>query len=232
VVRIVALALLVTAAAVEAAAALAAQSPKALRAAILAAARAQHSVHYVSKATGAGGSGTIVGDVAAKRGVQRIAFRKGGGSGRATVLVVHRTAYVRGDAFTLRDFFGFSASQSKRYAHRWITIPSTSPAYAGVAAAVTLGSFLTQIIPKTHLVRVSGTVGGRPVVGVRGVARHEGESLVQTVYARAQGTRLPVREMEKGSAGFHGVTSIGPWNRRVHVQAPLRAVTVARVLGH
>ena len=218
-------------AAVGAAVALAAQSPKALRNAIFAAARAQHSVHYVSKQTGPGRSGTIVGDVARGRGMQRITFRTNGRTGRATVLVVHRTAYIRGDAFTLQSFFGFSASQAQQHANQWITIAHTSPAYASVAAAVTLPSFLGEIYPQANLTRVSGSVGGRRVVGVRGAARHEGERLVETVYARAQGTPLPVEEDETASGGFRGRTNIGPWNRPVRVRPPGHAVTVSRVLA-
>jgi len=219
-------------AAAAAAVALAAQSPKSLRNAIFSAARAQQSVHYVSKSAGRGSSGTIVGDVAPGQGVQRITFRKNGRTGRATVLVVHRTAYIRGGAFTLQSFFGLGASQAKQYANQWITIAHTSPAYATVAAAVTLPSFLDKIYPQANLVRVPGSVGGlRPTVGVRGAATHEGERLVETVYARAQGTPLPVEEVEAGSGGSHGRTSIGPWNRPVRFQAPEHAVTVSRTLA-
>jgi hypothetical protein len=229
--RIAALICVGGAAAAAAAVALAAQSPKAVRSAIFAAARGEHSVHYVSRSSGSG-STAVVADVGATRGIQRITFRKGGASGRATVLVVSRTAYILGDAFSLRGFFGFSASQAKRYKNQWITIPHTSPAFGTVAAAVTLGSFLTEVYPQANLARVRGSVDGRQVVGVRGVSRHEGERVVETVYARAKGAPLPVEEKETGSAGFHGLTRVGPWNRPVRVQAPGHAVPASLVLGH
>ncbi len=229
--RLLALVLLLATAAVGAGVAFAAQSPKALRSAIFAAARAQHSVHYVSKSTGPGGSGTVVGDVAATRGVQRITFRKAGRTGRATVLLVDRTAYLRGDGLTLRGFFGFSASDSTRLAHHWLTIRHTSPAYAPVADAVTLGSFLDEIYPQVDLARASGSVGGRRVVGLRGVSRHEGERLAEALYARARGAPLPVQEKETGSTGTHGLVSIGPWNGPVRVQPPGNTVPVSLVVG-
>jgi hypothetical protein len=222
------------AAAVAAGAAVAAAhattSPTALRDAIFAAARAQRSLHYVARPRGPGGAATIVADVAAASGVQRIAFRQGSEAGRATVRVVRRTAYIRGDAFTLRGFFGFSASQARRYAGVWISIGHRSRAYPAVAAAVTSGSFLAEIYPQADLVRVFGSFAGRRLVGVRGSARHEGAQLVETVYARPAGTPLPVLERERGPAGYRAVTEIGPWNRPLRVRAPAHAVPFSRVV--
>src|SRR5215470_4901373 len=100
-------------------AAFASQSPKALRAAILDAARSRHSVHYVLTSVGPAQT-RMVADVGADRGVQRIAFTKAGKTGQVTVIVVNRTAYVRGDAFTLHNYMEFTKQQSTRYAGRWI----------------------------------------------------------------------------------------------------------------
>jgi hypothetical protein len=219
------------AAAAAAAVALAAQSPNALRAAIFSAARAQHSVHYVARTSVSGVSVTTVGDVAAKRGIQHITFRGNGRSGRATVLVLPGPAYMRGDEVALQGFFGLTASQAGRYTHVWISIPRGNGAYAEIAAAVTLGSFLDEIYPQTKLVRVSGAVGGRRVIGVRGLARHEGQRFVETLYARAQGRRLPVLETDAGASGFRSRTTIGPWNGTVHVRAPANPVPISRVVS-
>ena len=69
--------------------------------AILAAGRAQHSVHYIV----AGSFGSLRlrqnGDAARARGIQRISFTKAGKTGRVTVIVAARTAYIRADAFAL-----------------------------------------------------------------------------------------------------------------------------------
>ena len=99
--RIVTCALVVAVAAGAAAVAFAAQSPKALRASIFAAARKQHAVHYVESGAAQGLHQTMVGDVAGARGSQRITFTIQGRTGSFTVLVVHRTAYLRGTSFAL-----------------------------------------------------------------------------------------------------------------------------------
>jgi hypothetical protein len=189
-------------------------------------ARAQRSVHYVVTSAGVGGGGlTIVADVAAAQGVQRIVYRRAGKSGRATIRVVRRTAYIRGDAFALHGFLGFTTAQSTRYAGRWLALSHTSAAYATVAAAVTLKSFLAQIYPQTHLSRVHGTLAGHRLEGVRGNASHEGVSFVETVYARAGRSRLPVEESETSAkVGFSSRTVIGPWNETVRVRAPNHAL--------
>ena len=228
--RVATLAVFLAAAAAAAAVALAAQSPRQLRAAIFSAAHAQHSVHYVARTSAAGGSITTAGDVAAKRGVQHITFRGGGRSGRATVLVLPGPAYIRGDDVALQGFFGLSPAQSRRYARVWISVPRANGVYSQIAAAVTLGSFLDEIYPQAKLVRLSGSVGGRRVVGVRGLARHEGQRFLETLYAPAQGQPLPMLETDMGAA-VHSLTAIGPWNRAVRVRAPAHAVPISRVVA-
>src|ERR1051325_20156 len=81
---------------------------------IIAAVRAQRSFHYVAVSTGNGVQLSIVGDAARDRGVQRITYRRGGVSGHATVLVAANTAYIRGDAFTLRHYMSFAAAAASK----------------------------------------------------------------------------------------------------------------------
>jgi hypothetical protein len=200
-------------------------SPKALRHAIFSVARAQRSVHYVVSSVGSSGNVTIVGDAAARRGVQRIMYENSGRSGRATVLVAARTAYLRGDAFTLRGFLGFTKAQAKRYAHAWISVLPTSRAYHSLAAAVTLGSLLTEIYPQADLTLARTKLHGRRLIGVRGAARHDGVPFVEIVFARAHGSRLPVEELETAlQTSFRSRTVFGPWNGKVPVHVPAHAV--------
>jgi hypothetical protein len=207
-------------------------SPKALRHAIFSSARAQRSVHYVSVSTGSGGSVRIVGDAARRRGIQRIVYGDAGRSGRATVLVAARTAYVRGDAFTLHGFLGFTKAQAKRYAREWISVPPTGSAYHSLAAAVTLGSLLDEIYPQTDLTLARAKLHGRRLLGVRGSARHDGVQFVEIVYARAGGSRLPVEELETAVAtSFSSRTALGPWNGKVRVRVPAHAVPFSGGLG-
>ena len=231
--RIGVLVLVLATAALTAAVALAAQSPKQLRAAMFAAASARHSVHYVSTTSAPGRTIRIVGDVGPKLGSQRITLKLGGHSGQAAVLVVGGSAYIRGNAFTLQNFFPFTQAQATKYAGQWISIPSTSGAYSAVSADATFSSFLADLLPTTDLSLVRAKVAGKSAVGLRGMIRQAGTKLVETVYAPASGTPLPFSEkaVVNGSKGA-GVTRISRWNEAVHITAPPNAVPITTVVGH
>lgn len=230
--RIGALVLVIAAAAVAAAAARAAQSPRQLRAAMLKAASARHSVHYVSTSSAPGHAIRIVSDVGRGRGIQRIRVTSQGQSGPATVLVVGRSAYIRGNAFTLHDYFPLTQAQAARYAGTWISIPSTSGAFAAVAADATFASFLSDLLPRKHLAVVRARIAGRKAVGVRGTVRQGKLELVETVYAPARGKPLPFEEKAVAVGGpGRSRTRMSRWNEPVHVAAPAHAVPISTVVG-
>lgn len=231
--RVGAFVLLVAVAAGTAAVALAAESPRQLRAAMLKAASARHSVHYVSTSSDGGHTVRMVSDVGRGRGIQRITFTSSGHSGPATILVVGRSAYIRGNAFTLRSFFEFTQAQSVRYAGTWISIPAADPAFSAVAADATFASFLRDLLPRKRLELVRATVAGRRAVGVRGTVRQAGVNVVETVYAPARGAPLPFQE-KAVAAGRPGtsLTRMSRWNEPVHVTAPAHAVPISTVVGH
>jgi hypothetical protein len=225
--------LVVAAAALATGVALAARSPQQWRAAMLHAASSQHSVHYVSVSTEPGVKNLQVSDVGPGRGIQRITVTKHGRSGPATVLIVGHIAYIRGNTFTLHDYFPFTKKQAKKYSGTWISIPPSSPAYSAVAADATFASFLSDLLPRKDLSVVRATIAGRKAVGVRGIVRQQqGAKLIETVYAPASGTPLPYAE-RVAVVGLRGTGSVrmSRWNEPVHLKAPKHAVPISAVLG-
>ena len=220
------------AAAVAASVALAARSPQQWRAAMLAAASARHSVHYVSTSSASGHSIRMVADVGKGRGIQRITFTSHGHSGPAAILIAGRTAYIKGNVFTMRNFFGFPQAKAKQYSGKWISIPSTSSGYSAIAADATFASFLADLLPAKHLTLVRATIAGKKSVGVRGTARQGGVKLMATVYAPARGTPLPF-EVKAAPAGGSGTSlaRMSRWNEPVRVTAPANAVPISTVVG-
>lgn len=208
-----------------------AQTPVQLRASIVAAASSQHSVHYVSASTSATVSVTIACDAGSSSGIQQITFRKGKTTGHVTVVVVGRTAYLRGDAFTLADFIGIKTAGAKKYANTWIVVPSSHPAFAPIAAAVTLVSAIDELGAKTGtLTRTAARLGGKSVVGVRSVAKVNGVSVTDTLLAQDAKLRLPVQELVTHS-GFRATNTFSRWNEPVSVKKPGKAVPIATVLA-
>jgi hypothetical protein len=230
--RLGALALVVAAVAVAAAVALAAQSPKALRNAIAAAARSQHSVHWQGTDVVGGARALTGADVSTSEGSQHVTFYLGQTKAHVQILVVDHTAYVNGDALGLRLNLGLTSAQATKYAGQWISIPKTAKLYAGTAEADTLGSLVTSIVPRGHVTAFSAKLHGSRIVGVRSVHGKGKKKTLQILDARAHGKRLPVEEDEV-TPGMNAIsrTVLSRWNEAVQVQAPANAVPISTVLG-
>lgn len=205
-------------------------SPTQLLASILAAARAERSVHYAT----AGRYGVVrvsfVGDAGVTRGIQRITYRKDTRTGHVRVIVSANTAYVYGDAFTLVNYMGFTAAQASKYGRVWILIPRADSSYSTVAAGVNLSSTINELKLSGQLSIVPDTkIGGQRVFGVRAKkTSSSGHRTVDTLYARAAGAPLPVKEI--ASQGTMRLTAtFGRWNEPIHVATPTAPVPISVV---
>jgi len=220
----------VLATSIPGAAAAAAGSPSKLLASILAAARAQRSVHYESSANLGPIRVGFVGDAGVARGIQRVTYRNGTQTGRVTVIVSANTAYVRGDSFTLHNFMRFTATQAAKYEHVWILIPHTDRVFSPVAADVTFASTIDELSVSGRLSIVRGTkIDGQRVLGVRATkTSSSGQIRVDTLYARAAGAPLPVREVASQGT-MQATATFSGWNERVHVAVPASPVPISVV---
>jgi hypothetical protein len=225
------LAVLAVAAATTAVALAASRSPKELRSAIFAAAKKQHSVHYVEHGAAAGLRQTMVCDVAKTRGIQRISFTLRGKKGHFTVIVVKRVAYLRGSAYALHGYLGYTPTQAATYHGRWISIPPTNRRYKDLAASVTFSSFLHDIYPSAPLRLVTTTNGGRTVTGVSGTNDEAGPAkFMEVVFPDSRLRPLAVSDVD-AKLGFIDTLKIGRWNEAVRVTAPANAVPISTVIG-
>src|SRR5207249_4872423 len=84
-------------------------------------------------------------------------------------IVAANTAYLRGDRFTLQAYLGLTAGQASRFAGRWFFLKPPSGAYAVVAEAVRLQSFVAELrMPAPYTTAPATTIGGKHVTGVEG----------------------------------------------------------------
>lgn len=201
----------------------AAKSPRVFRSAILKAALAKHSVHYVTVSRVLGARVKMVSDVAANRGIQRVTFTRKGRTGHATTVVVKSTAYIRGDAFALHAYMRLPKSFASHHAGRWIAIPHTSPIYRLATSDVTFKSFISDSVPLHHLSVVRGKGANRKLRGLRGRER-EGGTL--TIYVPKRGPRLLVkgRDVVRGAYRATSRVRMSHWNEPVRVRAPAHAI--------
>jgi hypothetical protein len=166
-----------------------------------------------------GDAETMVGDAARDRGIQRITYSHAGETGHVTVLVVRTTAYVRGDTFTLTKYLGLTDAQAARYTGRWFSLKPPSGAYAAVAEAVRMGSFVDELLmPGPYRNAPAATFGGRRFAGVRTKLVRAGRTALVSLYV-ASDTKLPVAQVIEGSTGKI-TTTLGRWNERVSLAAP------------
>jgi hypothetical protein len=211
-------------------AATASDTPSKALASIVAAASAQASVHYTSTTDFGAEQVSFVGDAGLVDGSQTITYTKSGKTGHVTVIVSGGAAYIRGDAFTLKNYIGFAAAPATDYAGKWVRFPKTDKGYATLAAGVTLPSVVSELGLGGRLTSVpTTTIGAQQVFGVRGTdAPAKGVATVNTVYARAVGTRLPVEEV-----ATHGsiklTMSFSNWNETIAIPAPNGSVAISVV---
>ena len=168
---------------------------------------------------------TIETDAAAGRGIQQITYRKRGKTGHVTVIVADDTAYLRGDAFTLANYLGFAVGPAANYAGKWVRFPHSDTGYDLVAAGVTMSLTIDELDLSGTLSRVRDTtIDGQRVFGVRGTTA----AVVDTVYARATGSHLPVREVvTKGAASV--TWDYSKWNEHVDVTVPKTSTPISVV---
>ena len=203
---------------------LAGQPAKQILAEAVAAARAAGTLHFDSTTRQGPVSAVYSDDSATRVGRQVITIS---GGGRATVLVVGKAAYIRGNAAALAGFFGLPGATAARLASRWIVMRPRDPGYQQIVAGVTTGSVLTEATPVGPLAKTEPTtVDGQSVIGVRGrVAASVGlpAGATDTVYIAATGRPLLVSCQEAaGNARLSVVFS--RWGQAVHVAAPRHAV--------
>jgi hypothetical protein len=207
-------------------------SPKQLLASILAAANARRSVHVISIAEYGTVRLTEIDDAGTKVGVQRLTLVESGHTGHVTVIATGAAAYVRGDAFTLANYIGATPAAAKKYADAWIKFTPTDKGYKNTIAGVTLASEIEQLTPAAPLRTIRHvTIGGVSAFGVRGVTpSSQPPPAEDTIYARAVGAPLPVKQVVKLGKQRLTVT-LSRWNEPIRLRIPRKTVRASVALA-
>jgi hypothetical protein len=122
-------------------------------------------------------------------------------------------------------------SVAKKYAGRWIAISHDNPEFAKAAQDVTFDSAVQDMalagIP--HMVSPT-TIAGVPVVGLASTTTSSRGEMVETLYARAKGSPLPVQEILR-TGNEWSVLTISHWHEGVHVTAPKHSARITTVVA-
>jgi hypothetical protein len=149
------------------------------------------------------------------------------GAGHATELVIAGVGYVRGSsAAVLNGFLQLPAADS-RLTHKWIVFRPGDPGYQQVVSGMTLGSFMTEIMPTGSLTKTGRTtLDGQAVIGVRGKAPASDDmpaGATETIYIAATGKPLPVACVERVSTAQVSAV-FSRWGQAVTLQKPRHTV--------
>jgi hypothetical protein len=200
----------------------------------------QPSLHYVSTSVGDGLTTTIVGDVNRTSGTQTIVVSYKGVKATMVIELVGHEAYFRGDAAAIEVLINLTAPQSDAAAGRWVSVVPADSVYQSTAAALTVGSVMSELALSPPIRGESAaTYGGRSVVQISGAWIGEGVTAKDHATGEIDLTRgaapLPiafqgVMPATANAARFEASIVVGKWGEAVHVVPPASSVPLATIL--
>jgi hypothetical protein len=214
---------LATAVAVCSAATASAVSPAQEVAAALSAGLGEHSVRWISTESANGIKLGIVSDVGQAAGSQIITWTQGSAEGILSVVLIHDTAYLIGNAAGLY-VQGFTSAAASAEANKWIAVKPSSADYASAAAGLTISSALAPLQMSGSVTAAPGAkILGMATAGFKGTSKpFEGQpGAPEELYLRSSGKPLPVEVVQKGTT-----TQFDNWGEPIKVTPPLGAISV------
>jgi hypothetical protein len=197
-------------------------------------------LHYVSTSVGNGLTTTIDGDVDQTSGIQTIVVSYQGVKAAIVIELIGHEAYFRGDAAAIEVLINLTARQSTAAAGQWVSVVPADAVYKSTAAALTVGSVISEITLSKPLTGERTVVdGGRTVVQISGAWIGEGITAKDHATAKLEVTRdagpLPLRFIgltpkSASSSRFTENLVIGKWGEAVHVARPPFSVPLATIL--
>jgi len=204
-------------------------------AAAVTATKRESSFHFEESATSGSSGVSVVADVGTAGGEQHITIHQGSEVGKVTVMLAGGTAYFEGDASGLEGLTGMSTKVAGEVAGKWISVPSTSASFAGLAGSLAVKSAASQLVQLAGTLtkgRTSIKLGHR-AVAVKATESTKTANLALTMYVRTTGAALPISvegtTQESGSAAHVISASFSDWGEVLHLTAPTGALPIASV---
>jgi hypothetical protein len=190
----------------------------------LAASRSESSVFWKGVTTADGATVVETTNAGTSHGNQTVTVTVGTrNAGSISIELFGNTVYLKGDTADALLFQGFTPAAASAEANQWISVPSSQPFYAVVAAGLTVKSTVQELDLTGQLTQARRTkVLGRSVIGIKGTLSVEGVTGPAVLYVRRHGTPLPVEETM--SEGGVGVVTLGRWGEPVTIGSPPAAV--------
>jgi len=196
----------------------------------------QKGVHFVSVAKQSGTTLRVVGDTGVSSGTQSLTVTHGSTVEHMHAMVVGSTGYVQANSTALRNVIGLSAANSKKYANKWLSFPTSNGTLASlvvglknseVASGIKMNGPFTYDKPQT--------VAGHKTLAVRGTASTQSGSKIPVVlYVNATGTPKPIEQVTnpgaaKSSSNIEGTVTFSNWGENSKETAPAHTVSLLKL---
>ena len=186
-------------------------------------------VHEVGHAKVAGHTLAAHNDIGLFEGRQIIDSDKS----HAEVIQIGQSAYIRGNANAISDYFGLTKNDPQQLANTWLSLgPADGPEYTTVIDAVTLKSDFEHVripgaVTEGHPVRVDGT----RCIPILGQTTQPGlGTITMTLFVTASKHPLPV-ELKGTSKKGASTTIWTHWGKPVTLTAPPDAIPLSSLGG-
>jgi hypothetical protein len=194
-------------------------------------------VHFVSTANQGGVTLDVSGDAGTTSGQQTLVVKNKKITERMTARVVGANGYVNGNAAALQNVIGLTAAQSKKYAGKWMSFPTSNQGLDELVGGLLSSQVSKEIeIGGPYTYGTDATVGGQHSLAIDGsVATQNGSKVPVVLYVPASGTPLPIEEITNagksgGSSAVHGTVTFSRWGENKSQTAPTNTVSLLKLV--
>ncbi len=194
------------------------------------------SVHFVSVVTQGKVTLHVAGDAGSTSGAQTLTVQNGKATEHLSAEVVGANGYVNGNSTALQNVIGLTAAQSKKYAGKWLSFPTSNTALAQLVSGLLKSQVATELgIDGPFTFASDATVNGHHATAVKGtVSTSNGGKVTEILYIPATGTPLPIQEVTNPgasakSSSLHGTVTFSNWGEKTSVKAPAHSTSILKL---
>jgi hypothetical protein len=193
-------------------------------------------VHFSSVAKQDGATLSVSGDAGTTSGAQTLTVTRGKVTEHLTARQIGSTGYVTGNEAALEDVIGLTKAESKKYANRWLSFPTSNTGLAELVGGLLSSEVAKELeIGGPYTLGKSTTVAGKKVAAVTGsVATQSGGKVTVLLYIPTSGSPLPLQEVTNpgkvgGSSAIHGVVTFTNWGENKSQTTPSNAFSLLKL---
>jgi hypothetical protein len=194
------------------------------------------SVHFVSVVTQGSVTLHVVGDAGTTSGAQTLTVNNGKQTEHMSAEIVGSTGYVNGNSNALHNVIGLTTAQSKKYAGKWLSFPTTNSGLAQLVSGLLKSQVATELgVDGPFTFGTAATVNGQHATAIKGtVSTNNGGKVTEILYIPSKGNPLPIEEVTNPSAAahsstIHGTVTFSNWGQKTSVKAPAHSVSILKL---